>query len=368
MFTEKEFSHGKFVSSKDEFCYKEVLEDFKNAKKVGIITYNISKYENDNLLNMLRKLGDNVEIQLITNIPNRFEYYYNDRVRQNASSTIKTYLHKLEPEKFPESIQVYFNLNNHVKVVATENIAYWGSGNYSNESKKNFEAGTITYDKEFISYLFSSYFEQIKNDSIPYYDDEYNELRLTAIRLLNTLKVHKENFIDQLFNYNYNLNKFVFIGEATFYSEDDLYELIYIIEEWEKIRILIENIDYEYYDIEEEIEYLLNVVDSLSIPYLESISEFGGPFFEYVCLDFEQIYNQKFNEYSMEAYDEYLEEYIEKATDEARDEISEYAERAENDIVHSLGELELFEDVLNDLIDNIEELSGKVISSSINNT
>ena len=71
------FEKGKFVYCPGGFNYQEVLDDFKRAKKVRIITYNISGTGNtDPLLEQIKKLGEDVDVQIITNIPSRFETYY----------------------------------------------------------------------------------------------------------------------------------------------------------------------------------------------------------------------------------------------------------------------------------------------------
>lgn len=57
--------------SHNEFGYKEVLEDFQNATHVNIVTYNISKKESD-LIKKLKELNNNVNVNIISNIPNRF--------------------------------------------------------------------------------------------------------------------------------------------------------------------------------------------------------------------------------------------------------------------------------------------------------
>ena len=52
------FEKGKFVYCPGGFNYQEVLDDFKRAKKVRIITYNISGTGNtDPLLEQIKKLG-----------------------------------------------------------------------------------------------------------------------------------------------------------------------------------------------------------------------------------------------------------------------------------------------------------------------
>ena len=67
------FEKGKFVYCPGGFNYQEVLDDFKRAKKVRIITCNISGTGNtDPLLEQIKKLGEDVDVQIITNIPSRF--------------------------------------------------------------------------------------------------------------------------------------------------------------------------------------------------------------------------------------------------------------------------------------------------------
>ena len=68
----KEFltSNAKFVYSKNELGYQEVLDRFEDAKQITIITFNISEKQSA-LVNALKKSGDNCIINVITNIPNR---------------------------------------------------------------------------------------------------------------------------------------------------------------------------------------------------------------------------------------------------------------------------------------------------------
>lgn len=77
----KEFltSNAKFVYSKNELGYQEVLDRFEDAKQITIITFNISEKQSA-LVNALKKSGDNCIINVITNIPNRWEIYYGERL------------------------------------------------------------------------------------------------------------------------------------------------------------------------------------------------------------------------------------------------------------------------------------------------
>ena len=152
------FEKGKFVYCPGGFNYQEVLDDFKRAKKVRIITYNISGTGNtDPLLEQIKKLGEDVDVQIITNIPSRFETYYSsaagEAMRSRAKHNIEVYLKKLNPESFPTAFSISFNFFNHAKIIGTENIVYIGSANFSNESKQNIETGVIIEDSAFIARL-----------------------------------------------------------------------------------------------------------------------------------------------------------------------------------------------------------------------
>lgn len=146
--------------SKDELGYQEVLDDFGNAQIIRIITYNITNSSKDILFEKLSELKG-VDIQFITNIPSRFEWYATskkgDYLRKTAQSNIEIYLDKLNPKKY-DNIVPFFNFNNHAKIIGTENIVYIGSQNFSVASKNNYEAGIITRDKEFIKNLYDSFF------------------------------------------------------------------------------------------------------------------------------------------------------------------------------------------------------------------
>lgn len=78
--------NAKFVISKEELAYKEVIEDFKKASRIHILTYNISKYKSD-LLKELKECSEDTEICIISNIPGRWEKYYGDK--RKASKNIK---------------------------------------------------------------------------------------------------------------------------------------------------------------------------------------------------------------------------------------------------------------------------------------
>ena len=59
--------NAKFVMSKDELTYAEVIEDFKNASEIHILTYNISR-DKSNLLEELKKCTGFDDLELASAI------------------------------------------------------------------------------------------------------------------------------------------------------------------------------------------------------------------------------------------------------------------------------------------------------------
>ncbi|MFQ9514306.1 MAG: hypothetical protein ACLRZ9_00615 [Eubacterium sp.] len=61
MIISKRLEDAEFIMSKDELTYSAVIEDFKNASQIHILTYNISKDQNV-LLKALKDYEDDTEI------------------------------------------------------------------------------------------------------------------------------------------------------------------------------------------------------------------------------------------------------------------------------------------------------------------
>lgn len=74
----RKINEVKFIMSEDELSYQEVLDDFENAKSVNILTYNITKKSTAELTKSLRKLNRTCEVNIITNIPGRFDKYFGE--------------------------------------------------------------------------------------------------------------------------------------------------------------------------------------------------------------------------------------------------------------------------------------------------
>lgn len=86
-------------------------------------------------------------------------------------------------ENFQSNPEVAFGFTNHAKIIATENILYVGSANYSDESSDSIESGTIITDKTAMSKIFEEFFSAVIDESMPYFDDEFNVFRLFVLRM-----------------------------------------------------------------------------------------------------------------------------------------------------------------------------------------
>lgn len=354
--------------SKDEFGYQEVLDDFKNAKKIRIITYNVTNNPKDILFETLSELKD-VDIQFITNMPSRWGWYSTSKkgeyLRKTAKDGIEIYLNKLNPEKF-DNIVPFFNFNNHAKIIGTENIVYIGSQNFSVASSNNYEAGIITRDKEFIKNLYESFFEDLKQNSAPYFKSGYNEARLFISSILSRLSNHYRNMVDNLFR-EYK-GELVFINDETFIGVNDLYELKYDMYELEGIKGVIEDIDIEDNEMEELYENLSVVIDKIDTEEIIELIEEESDIYNYVAYDFQREYDDAFEKYSMEAYDEYLEGYVEKASDEARDVLLEVCSDAEDKVFELKDKLNKVNLILIEALEILEEYYKVAINEEIDNT
>lgn len=354
--------------SKDEYGYQEVLDDFKNAKKIRIITFNITSNPKDKLFDSLIGLED-VDIQFITNIPSRLEWYSTsskgEYLRRTARNTIEMYVEKLNPKNF-NNIIPFFNFNNHAKIIGTENIVYIGSQNFSVASSNNYEAGIVTSDKEFIKKLYEGFFEDLKQNSEPYFKDGYNEARLFIASILSRISNHYRNIVDSLFT-EYK-GKLVFINDETIIGVNDLYELEYDMYELDEIKGVIENIDIEDNEMEELYENLLQVIEKIDTKEIVELIEEESDIYNYIGYDFQNEYDKAFEEYSMEAYDEYLEGYVEIASDEAKDVLLDLCSVAEDRVFELKDKLNEINLILIEALDILHEYYDVAINEGINNT
>ena len=107
MIVSKKINNAKFVMSKDELTYQEVLDDFATAKSIYILTFNISKKQSE-LLNALKQCDNNTNICIVSNLPDRWEQYFTPQYANKAKKNIAIYKSKLNPEKIAKKAEVYF--------------------------------------------------------------------------------------------------------------------------------------------------------------------------------------------------------------------------------------------------------------------
>jgi hypothetical protein len=312
---ELEFDGGRFVSSKGELNYKEVLDDFPTAKIIRIITYNISKNtRQDALLEALR--GSSADVQLITNVPSRMpEYYDSDagrNMRNAARRNIQVYLSKLDPSNFPNGFIPFFNVHNHAKIIGTENIVYIGSANYSNESADSIETGVLIEDRAVIQQLYQEFFDTIKDKSLSYFDEGFSAFRLFILSLHAKFDHHHRKMITDLYT-DYHRTKMV-VSDVIFMDIDDLQNLYLDLDELESVCAAAEDTyDEKNAEYNDALESLKRRFDCLSIDWLKSVISEDGSLYALLAYDPEHEADEILQEeYSAVAYEEDLDMYVEK--------------------------------------------------------
>lgn len=374
-------SSATFVSGEDNLCYKDVVDDFPNATYVDILTYNISR-SRDTLLDELKKAGKrNIPIRIITNIPNRWHSYWNAKDRIKARNTIKIYQRKLRPESIGKLANVFFKFNNHGKIILTNNIIYWGSANFSDESACNYECGTISRDKNFISYVHNKLIPMILSNSIDYYKRNYINYIAGIMSAIATIHNMIEEIHDSSYaiyeDYDNNLNS------AEFYKTDSngitwkmLENLMETVQSFEGLLSgILSELDKEYDEFvnDEDFEHY-EKADELIFEFRHDIDELNRQIASY-CYSLEDLakfdeedctFSILSNEYGNVAYDENLEYFVELSSEKARDIYENLIESAKEDIDDLSDCLNEYEKVLFRYIDELIDLSQE--NDEVDNT
>ncbi len=370
----KEFltADAKFVYSKNELGYQEVLDNFEMASEITIITYNISEKKNA-LVSALRKAGEHCVVNVITNIPSRWETYYGDIFRDKARQKINLYLSKLRPESLGINSTVFFDFSNHGKIIMTDYIVYIGSANYSEESANNTEFGFISRDKEFIDYINSEVLPDVQATAIPYYEYNYTALLLEASVALSAVYNIKNELYEEVYRlhddidgewYYYveyeatltvaTLDKVVQLVSEACKVASDIYDAIDTITNGDEDETITTN------DVYEELLALCSRIEEVrSFDTLIELSEFDSE---------EYTNHQLQEEYAMEAYEDNLENCIERASDEAMSVVWDLTQVAKEDIDELIEEVQKFCEIYSSFIENLRAREFKKISSEIDNT
>lgn len=321
---------AKFVMSKDELTYAEVIEDFPNAKRIYILTYNISK-DKTALLKAVGNSQNDTEICIVSNIPNRWENYFGDNYARVAKKNISLYKRKLDPQNISEKAETYFCFANHAKIIMTDNIVYVGSSNFSEESANNFETGFISRDSGFIGYLEDVIFPWIIENSVPHDTDDELLFLNTAIRQsIGTFM----NLYEELHQVFYRIADHR--GHETWYYNDteNLFNPKHIETVGEictNYLTLLERINMVFNMPLVQEEKVVNLDDDISLTedIVEQIKNLlYDCLYELAHYDEEECINQYIDEHYAEAYDENLDEYMEKGMQLATDSFYELAQSA----------------------------------------
>ena len=364
-------TNGEVVVGRDFLNYQEVLDDFPNAKCVRILTYNISKngYRNE-LMDALKSLSPDVDVKIISNIPSRMASYYNcaagNSMRKQYRKNFTAYLDRLNPENFKSNPEVSFNFSNHAKIIATDNILYIGSANYSDESQENIESGTLIRDKDAIKRIIDEVFPAIIDESTPYFDDDFNVFRLFVISMEGKFRKWL-NWFDMELTWK-NSAGIRGLYDYFKFDADDLECIHMDIEELLGLRSLIENTysetDEEYNDL---VDKIIKAMNKISIEWMIDFTLTDSEFYEFIVYDMDSRIDEFIQE-NPDAYDENLDACIEEAMDSAHDEYSDMKSNLEEDIFYLRDQIELVVAFLERVHKRTLEYSDKWIAQKVDNT
>lgn len=370
----KEFitADAKFVYSKNELGYQEVLDNFEMASEITIITYNISEKKNA-LVSALKKAGEHCVVNIITNIPSRWETYYGDTFRDKARQKINLYLLKLKPESLGIKSTVFFDFSNHGKIIMTDCIVYIGSANYSEESANNTEFGFISRDKEFIDYINSEVLSDVQASAIPYYEYNYTALLIEASVALSAVYNIKNELYEEVYRLHDDVD-----GEWYYYVE---HEATLTVSTLDKIAQIVNEACKVASDIYDAIDTITNGDEDETITAndvyedlldlcsrIEKVRSFDT-LIELSEFDSEEYINHLLQEeYAMEAYEDNLENCIESASDEAMSVVWDLTQAAKEDIDELIEKVQNFCEIYSSFIENLRARKVKKISPEIDNT
>lgn len=360
---EKEVSNAKFVFTKDEIGYQEVIDDFINSNYILVITFNISE-NNDYLINHLKESKTGTEIEIFTNIPQRYERYFSDAARQQARKKINVYLDRLDPKKYESLVSTHFCFNNHSKIILTDNVVYIGSANYSDESQRNSESGFIVRDQHFITFIKKNIVPFLKDNSEPYYSDNATRLKI----LLSIVYSKFINSFEDIHMSTHSIHDHAG-REFEFFSIHDnrlklsTIETLYSdLEELQAVFNVISDELAEEELLSEDLQKHLNVID---IDNLQELITYDTSIYELAKFDEDEFAMEYLQENIMEAYDENLAHFQDLAVQNANEEKSELASLAEKDILSLLSMLKKLQDTIENILN---EIPSGTKNSKIDNT
>ena len=369
------------VFGENELMYQCVLDDFKNAKFIGIMTFNISQKSDSFLLKALKDAcakGTNAVV--ITNIPKRFSSYYRIQYAVAAKDMIDLYKRQLDPRDYEMRLNPYFSFNNHAKIIMTDNIVYWGSSNYSDESCRNIECGTISTDKALIDYLKNNLFPNVQTKSVPYYKHNFAVAIANLESLIPVCKMARQSLFNASFEpwADYDTN---FEGKWIYRTTDNgvtltfLNKFIAFFSRFDNALNVIDDIVDEFCELDElpdKVAILKELLEEYKHEYnafLNSISSLFEDLKEMAQYDLsDKACRIIAEDYGMEAYDEKLDHYVEIAMNEATEEYEELIKSSEqtiHDALNSLDSIILYIEQLNENLYQALEVNANIDNTGV---
>ncbi|CAI8740189.1 phospholipase D-like domain-containing protein [Bacillus pseudomycoides] len=229
------------VLTEGEYGFAEVLDDFKNANTINIVTFNIRSYEDSVLIKALREVSVTTPINIIINFPARRGSSQGELTKQ-AAIQIYFYLKTLDREKFGD-LNVFFNYSNHAKLVMTNNIAYLGSQNFSDASSDNVELGVLINDNAAVNRIEKEIFNSIKEKSERYSTSKYVILCEEIADIMHDLLYRLRNSI------------FSFYGDEPYFEDVeviDINDAHFPKEMWERLSVLGDDLEERVKNLSEE--------------------------------------------------------------------------------------------------------------------
>lgn len=373
----KEFvtQDAKFVYSKDDLGYQEVLDDFKTTSTITIVTYNLSNDNDDLLISAVRAASEHCSINIITNIPSRWETYYTANARNRAKKQIGLYLSKLSSETFRKDSSIFFDFSNHGKIIMTDSVVYIGSANYSSGSASHTEFGFISRDPKFIQYITSEVIPSMKNSALPYYEYDYTALLIEANVALASIYNIENELHDTVYSWYSNTN-----GEGFYYNDSEASLTEEILD---KVLRVIRNsceVSRELYDAlvvinrddkyETETDWANDIYDELRSIYskIEQLS-CSDELYNLSKFKIAEYVNQKLQtEYEMIAYEENLDSCIESASGDAMNVVYNLTQAAKPNIDELLEKIERFRNEFSSFLKIFQMKETRKVNRRIDNT
>lgn len=373
----KEFvtQDAKFVYSKDDLGYQEVLDDFKTTSTITIVTYNLSNDNDDLLISAVRAASEHCSINIITNIPSRWETYYTANARNRAKKQIGLYLSKLSSETFRKDSSIFFDFSNHGKIIITDSVVYIGSANYSSGSASHTEFGFISRDPKFIQYITSEVIPSMKNSALPYYEYDYTALLIEANVALASIYNIENELHDTVYSWYSNTN-----GEGFYYNDSEASLTEEILD---KVLRVIRNsceVSRELYDAlvvinrddkyETETDWANDIYDELRSIYskIEQLS-CSDELYNLSKFKIAEYVNQKLQtEYEMIAYEENLDSCIESASGDAMNVVYNLTQAAKPNIDELLKKIERFRNEFSSFLKIFQMKETRKVNRRIDNT